>query len=59
MIFLSQSSRDLANSGVVARGAGTPPRPRRNLVSRRLANLRKEDLRLLNVLTRRAFESLV
>ena len=59
MIFLSKSGRDLVNSVVVARGAGTPPRPRRNLVSRRLANLREEDLRLLNVLTRRALESLV
>ena len=27
MIFLSQSSRDIASSGVVARGAGTRPRP--------------------------------
>jgi hypothetical protein len=60
MIFLIKSGRDFSNSardsGVVARGAGTHPRPRENLVSRGLTNLREEDLRLLSVLTRRAFE---
>ena len=33
--------------------------PEKPLVSRRLANLREEDLRLLNVLSRRTLESLV
>jgi hypothetical protein len=53
------------SSGVIGRGAGTPlhdlldhPQKRKKPVSRGLANLRDEDLRLLSVLTRRAIESL-
>jgi len=52
------TGRDLTSSGVVGRGVSTHPRPPRRLVSRALANLRIEDLRLLSVLTRRALERL-
>ena len=62
MIFLSKSAksvpRDLPNSDVVGRGGGKH-QSRKQLVSRGLANLRDEDLQLLNVLARRALESLV
>jgi hypothetical protein len=55
MIFLSKPRRDLQvpSSDVVGRGAGTHPR-----TSRGLANFKEEDLRLLNILARRALESL-
>jgi hypothetical protein len=62
MIFLSKSAnsvpRDLPNSDVVGRGGGKH-QSRKQLVSRGLANLRDEDLQLLNVLARRALESIV
>jgi hypothetical protein len=59
MIFLSQpAGRDLTSSDVVGRGVSTHPRHTRKPVSRALANLRNEDLRLLSVLTRRALERL-
>jgi len=59
MIFLSEHhGRDLTSSDVVGRGVSTHPRPPRKLVSRALADLRNEDLRLLSVLTRRALERL-
>ena len=66
MIFLSQTigNRDLA-SDVVGRGEGMllhglPGhfQPRKRRMSRGLANLRDEDLRVLSVLTRRALERL-
>jgi len=54
-----QNGRDLTSSSdVVGRGVSTHPRPSRKLVSRALANLRNEDLRLLSALTRRALERL-
>ena len=59
MIFLSQpTGRDLTSSDVVGRGVSTHPRSPRKPVSRALANLRNQDLRLLSVLTRRALERL-
>ena len=68
MLFLRKMvGRNFASSDVVGRGAGTlvhglpapdHPQARRNPVSRALAGLRNEDLRLLSVLTRRALESL-
>jgi len=62
-IRLNQQSkhngRDLTSSSdVVGRGVSTHPRPPRILLSRALANLRNEDLRLLSVLNSRAFERL-
>lgn len=59
MIFLSETvGRDLTSSDVVGRGAGTHSRPGKNSVSRGLANSRDDDLRLLDVLTRRVLERL-
>ena len=56
MVFLSR--RDLSNSDVVGLGLSMHTRPRTNRALRSLTNLRDEDLRLLNVLTRRALERL-
>ena len=60
MIFLSKPRRDLQvlSGDVVGRGAGTHPRTSEKLVSRGLANFIEEDLRLSNILARRALESL-
>ena len=57
MIFLSSVPRDLPNGDVVDQGG--KHHSRKELVSRGLANLRDEDLQLLDVLARRALESLV
>ena len=64
MPFLGKMvGRDLAGSDV-GRGTGTlahgpdHPQARRNPVSRALAGMKDEDLRLLSVLTRRALDSL-
>ena len=61
MIFLSESRRDLQvpSSDVVSRGAGTHARTTEKLASRGLANFQEEDLRLVNILARKALESLV
>ena len=59
MIFPSKpAGRDLASSGVVGHDTSMLPRPPPKPVSRALANLRNEDLRLLRILTRRALERL-
>ena len=63
MIFLSETAgRDLASSDFVIRDLGTSvldfpdhPLPRKDRMSRGIANLRGEDLGLLDVLTRKAF----
>ena len=68
MIFLGFSEtagRVLASSGFVSRGLSTSdhglpdhPLPRKDPLSRGIANLRDGDLRLLGVLTRQALDGL-
>ena len=61
MIFLRKSRRDfqVPSSDVVSRGAGRHPRTSERLASRGLANFKEEDLRLVNILARKALENLV
>jgi hypothetical protein len=65
IFFSERSGRDLASNDVINRGPGhglpDHPQPRKDPVSRGLANLRPlrdEDLRLLSVLTRQALDGI-